>query len=100
MNITITLSDPKLVRKLEQAARRDGQSLDAWLPTKLVYHARAAMGLADDLTIGEVATRLNCHPNTVKNYLKAGRFPNAYWRSSRACRIPLKDVEALKANTI
>jgi len=100
MQITIQLTDPKLVRKLEQAARRDKQTLDTWFSAKIEHHARAALGLADDLTMGEVAIRLNCHLNTVKNYLKAGRFPNAYWRSPRACRIPVRDVEALKGNTI
>lgn len=100
ITITITLSDPKLIRKLELAARKAGQPIDTWIPAKLEQHTKAAMGLADDLTPGEVAARLNCHLNTVKNYIKAGRFPNAYRRSARACRIPLKDVEALKGNTI
>lgn len=100
MIVTIQIRDTKLIKKLEQAAKRDGRSLARWLPDKIVEQARAAVGLAEDLTPAEVAARLNCHLNTVKNYIKAGKFPNAYRRSARACRIPLKDVEALKANTI
>lgn len=100
MQITIQLTDPKLIRKLEQAAKRDKQTLQTWLPAKLENWAKAVNGLSDDLTKGEAAQMLGCHLNTVTNYLKAGRFPNAYWRSPRACRIPLRDVEALKNNTL
>jgi len=100
MQITIQLNDPKLVRKLEQAARRDNQTLGTWIPAKLEQYAIAALGHGDDLTMGEVATRLNCHINTVKNYLRAGRFPNTYRRGPRARRIPVADVEALKGRAV
>lgn len=54
--------------------------------------------MADDpeLTVPEVAARLKVHPETIREWLRAGRFPNARRLSRRAgWRIPRRDVDQL-----
>jgi excisionase family DNA binding protein len=49
-----------------------------------------------ELTVEEVAALLRVHPETVRNWLRAGRFPHARRLSRRAgWRVPRKDVDAL-----
>lgn len=49
-----------------------------------------------ELTVEEVAALLRVHPETVRNWLRAGRFPRARRLSRRAgWRIPREDVDAL-----
>jgi excisionase family DNA binding protein len=49
-----------------------------------------------ELTVPEVAERLRVHPETVREWLRAGRFPNARRISPRAgWRIPRGDVDQL-----
>lgn len=49
------------------------------------------------LSINQVSDFLNVHRNTVCRWLKEGRFPNAI-RIESTTRIPLSDIESLKAN--
>jgi excisionase family DNA binding protein len=54
--------------------------------------------MADDpeLTVVEVAELLKVHKETVREWLRAGRFPNARRISPRAgWRIPRRDVDQL-----
>lgn len=48
------------------------------------------------LSVKEVMKALNCHENTVWNYLQRGSFPNA-WKLGRTWRIPTKDLESFIA---
>lgn len=101
---TVTVSDPALLRKMQRAARTEKTDFNnpAWLAYAVTKCCREHYGLDADLTIADVAGRLNCHRNTVKNYFHQGRFPNAYYRSNgiRAIRIPLVDVLALSERTL
>ena len=45
------------------------------------------------LTATQVARRLGCHRNTVRNLAKRGMFPNAI-KLIRDIRVPAGDVEA------
>lgn len=49
------------------------------------------------LKIEEVADRLHVHANTVRSWLKNGRFPNSI-KIDTVIRIPVSDIEALKQN--
>jgi len=50
-----------------------------------------------DLTVEEVAAHMRAHPETIRNWIRAGEFPNAYRHSRRSgWRIPLGDVQAFK----
>jgi excisionase family DNA binding protein len=50
-----------------------------------------------DWTVDAVAKHLQVGQETVRIWLRKGRFPNAYRLPSRAgWRIPKKDVDALK----
>jgi hypothetical protein len=50
-----------------------------------------------DLLVPEVADLLRLHPETVRAWLRQGRFPNAYRLSLRAgWRIPIDDIQALR----
>lgn len=53
---------------------------------------RFALGLDGDMTITQAARHLNSHPNSIRNYVRDGRFPGYYFRSSRKIAIPFKDV--------
>jgi len=49
-----------------------------------------------ELTVEEVETLLRVHPETVRIWLRAGRFPHARRLSRRAgWSIPREDVDAL-----
>lgn len=49
-----------------------------------------------ELTVEEAAERLRVHPESVRRWLRAGRFPHARRLSVRAgWRIPQADVDAL-----
>jgi len=49
-----------------------------------------------ELTVAEVAEQLKVHPETVRVWLRAGRFPHARLISPRAgWRIPRADVDQL-----
>lgn len=50
-----------------------------------------------DLKVDEVAELLRIHPETIRVWLRTGRFPHAYRLSRRAgWRVPHADVEALR----
>lgn len=55
-------------------------------------YARFALGLDGDMTITQAARHLNAHPNSIRNYVRDGRFPGYYYRSPRKIAIPFKDV--------
>lgn len=50
------------------------------------------------LTTGQAAEMLGVSsPNTVKNWLEAGRFPGAYQTPGGHWRFPVEEVEAVRA---
>jgi excisionase family DNA binding protein len=51
-----------------------------------------------DLTTEQVAARFQVTEETVRRWLRAGRFPRAYRLGAKKAgwRIPLEDVEALR----
>jgi excisionase family DNA binding protein len=99
MKLEILLKDPKLVSHIERSAKKaKAQDVAAHAIDLLIKSARKALGLDGDLTVSEVAQRLNCHPNTVRNYIRTDRL-GAYYPSARCLRIPLASVEALTSRT-
>jgi len=99
MTLEFTLKDPKFVSQIERAAKKaKAQDVAAYTVDLLIKCTRKALGLDGDLTVNEVAQRLNCHPNTVRNYIKMDRLA-AYYPSARCLRIPLASVEALTSLT-
>ncbi len=50
------------------------------------------------LSINEVAAFLSVHRNTVVRWFDDGKFPNAI-QIEKTVRIPLSDIEALKAQS-
>jgi transposase-like protein len=55
------------------------------------------MSLEPDLTVEDLVRLFSVHPETVRVWLRADRFPNAYRPSRRAgWRIPRADVEAFR----
>jgi excisionase family DNA binding protein len=52
---------------------------------------------ARDLKVQEVAQRMGTHAETIRRWLRAGKFPHAYQISNRyGWRIPEADVDALR----
>lgn len=50
-----------------------------------------------DLTVEELAEYFRVHPESVRRWLREGKFPHAYRPSRRAgWRIPREDVEAFR----
>jgi hypothetical protein len=102
--LTVKITDPALIRRIRQDARSNGTDIDnpAWLEHVITKCGRQHFGLDRDLSVTDVATRLGCCRNTVKNYFRAGRFPKGYYRANglREIRIPLADVEALAERTL
>lgn len=51
-----------------------------------------------DLTVEQLSTELQVHPETIRQWIKAGRFPTAYRLPAKRSgwRIPRGDVDALK----
>jgi hypothetical protein len=95
--MTFKITDGDFIRKAVKLAARKGRTdVKEFITELMLKIARRTVGLDKDLTVGEVAQQLECHTNTVKNYHKNRRFPNAYYRTPRLLLIPQKDVEALK----
>ncbi|MFN0178967.1 MAG: helix-turn-helix domain-containing protein [Gemmatimonadales bacterium] len=59
--------------------------------------ARGERGVADpDLTVHDLAERFGRKPPTVRMWLEAGRFPNAYRFQGREWRVPVTDLDAFE----
>lgn len=92
------VTDPEAIAMLKSLV---STKLSPWKRCKrqqeLANHcARFATGLDGDMTVQQAARHLNCHPNTVKNYLRAGKFPGYSPRSSGKILIPYKDVMSFR----
>jgi hypothetical protein len=99
--IACLITDPDVVRLLNGATRRKGEAArEAYIQSMVNDALRAALGLSVDLSPRQAAMRLGVHVNTIHNYNRAGMFPRLYYLSSRAARIPLRDVEAFKNRTV
>ena len=97
--IIARITDPDVQRALRVVLRNKTGMQRQWaIDAQAERGLRALYGLDLDLTTRQAATWLGCHVNTVKNYHRDGKLPNAYYRSPRALRVPLRDLEAFKRN--
>lgn len=98
--LTIEINDQAVLRKVHSLAKRKKtHDIPRFIQGIAMQAIMGALGITADLSPGEVAMRLGCHLNTVKNYMKTGVFPGLYYRSARCARIPQKDVDAMKGRT-
>lgn len=98
--ITVTITDPMIVAKIEQVARMKKQPVEVVAEKALMEAAAVALGLKTGLSPKEAAMRLNCHRNTVFNLIRRRAFPGLYYEGPRRPRIPLADIEALSEQTV
>lgn len=60
-------------------------------------HRSSNLALEGDLTVGELAALLKVHPETVRIWLRFGKFSGAYRLSKRAgWRIPQDTLETFR----
>ncbi|MQA89232.1 MAG: helix-turn-helix domain-containing protein [Gemmatimonas sp.] len=57
--------------------------------------AKRMAGASDDLTVEQVAEELGRSGSTVRGWLAAAEFPNAFKLNRREWRIPISDVRTL-----
>ena len=95
------LRDQEVIGKIIKVAQARGEKDWRGFARRTFDTAlKAALGIEVEMTPKEVAGELGVHRNTVKRYLRAGRFPHAYWINARRVRIPYRDVAALKERTV
>lgn len=91
--------DPDLLNRIKRLATEKGQG-GKWREFVVNFVMTAARAVAgdSDLRPQDVARMLGCSKYTVYRDVRNGVYPNAYWKNSRVCYIPRKDVEAMKVN--
>lgn len=91
---TFTVSDPEAIAALKALVPARLSKWDRCQHRQELINQgiRFALGLDGDMTITQAARHLNAHPNSIRNYVRDGRFPGYYYRSSRKIAIPFKDV--------
>jgi len=87
------------LERLRQAAELLPAGTSVTLPRETLLEALGgAVAPAEtpsgDLTVAQLAERFQRSPSTVRGWLEAGRFDNAYKLSGRDWRVPVADVEA------
>lgn len=93
------ISDPQIIRRLERLARKEGKTIEQ-VAEEVTHRALVAMIGEGDLTPNECCQVLSIHKNTFFSWAAKGLFPGMYYINARVCRVPMKDVMALKDRTV
>lgn len=97
--VTITISDQATLAHAKAAAKQAGYEQDwvSWLREQARTGTRMALGMQADLSVSDAARYTGLCRNTIWNYAKQGRLPNLYYVSAKKAMIPIKDLDAIRA---
>lgn len=93
----IQLTDEQL-RKLRFIAKRAGLEPGEWLNKKAAQITAQLLCETNELSPKEAGALLGVSKYSAIRYFHLGHFPNAYAVNGHTIRIPVSDVEALKAS--